>query len=325
MKTVDIHTHLLSSEVKFDRLFDKIAIGFFAKRFGLEAKELYENPYEAYTKGLIKNVRESKYTEKIVLFGVDARVDEKGKVLHRDKTVCASNEDVFNLYEKNKDIIIPFFSVNPLRPNAIELIEYYHKKGFKGAKFLQNYWFVNTKEDRYRAYFEKLKELDLPLIIHIGSESAVSSKKECEDISMLYHPLKVGVKTICAHMALGYESKDMFRSFSKKSRNFNHEYFALLELLKTHDNLYADISALLTPVRAKVLRHLSAQKEVHPKLLYGTDFPVPYSAIYNTYDLSLKKRVELHLEKNPFDKYAKGILEYFDEENEVWRNYKKVL
>ncbi len=325
MKTVDIHTHLLSSEVKFDRVFDKVAIRFFAKKFGLDVKELYKNPYEAYTKGLIKNVKNSIYTEKIVLFGVDAKFDEKGRQIHKDKTVCASNDDVLKLYESNSDVIIPFFSINPLRKDALKLVEYYHQKGFKGAKFLQNYWHVNTKDERYREYFELLKELKLPLIVHIGSESAVNSNKECEDISMLYHPLKVGVNTICAHMALGYETKDMLCSFSKKSKNFNHEYFALLELLKTHDNLYADISALLTPVRAKVLRHLSAQKEVHKKLLYGSDFPVPYSAIYNTYDLSLKKRLALHFEQNPFDKYAKGMLEYFDEKNEVWTNYKKIL
>ena len=325
MKTVDIHTHLLSSEVKFDRIFDKFAITLFAKKFGLSAKELYENPYESYKAGLVRNVRSSKFMDKIVLFGVDAKVNEKGEILHKDKTVCASNDDVLEIYEQNKDIIVPFFSINPLRPNALDLIDHYYEKGFKGAKFLQNYWGVDTREDRFTPYFEKLKKLDLALIVHIGSESSVNSDKSCEQINMLYHPLKIGVKTICAHMALGYEGRHIFRSLSKNPRNFNKEYFALLELLKTHDNLYADVSALLTPVRAKVLRHLSQETSVHEKLLYGSDFPVPYSAIYNSYDLKFRQRLELHKEQNPFDRYAKGILSYFSEDNAIWSNYKKII
>ncbi len=325
MKTIDIHTHLLSSEVKFDRLFDKVALRIFAKKFGLDFDELKNDPYQAYTNALIKNVRSSAHVSKISLFGVDAKVDSKGEILHCDKTVCASNDDVLKLYEKNQDIIVPFFSINPNRPDALDLIDFYVSCGFKGAKFLQNYWGVDTRDKKYRPYFEKLATLKLPLIIHVGSESSVNSVKEYEKLDMLYQPLDIGVNTICAHMALGYETKDFFRSLSKKERNFNHEYFALLELLKTHKNLYADISALLTPVRAKVLRHLSNYTDVHDKLLYGSDFPVPYSAIYNTYDLNLKKRINLHLNKNPFDRYSYAMLEYFDEKNAVWSNYKKIL
>ncbi len=325
MKTLDIHTHLLSSEVKFDRLFDKVALKLFAKKFGLDIDELKNSPYKAYTNALVRNVKNSAHVEKVALFGVDARVDGRGEEIHRDKTVCAYNEDVLALYEKNKDIIVPFFSINPNRPDALELIEFYYEKGFRGAKFLQNYWGVDTRDKKYKPYFEKLVSLNLPLVVHVGSESSVSSYKEYEKLDMLYQPLELGVNTICAHMALGYETKDFFRSLSRRERNFNHEYFALLELLKTHKNLYADISALLTPVRAKVLRHLSNYTQVHEKLLYGSDFPVPYSAIYNTYDLGLKKRIDLHMHKNPFDRYSYAILEYFDEKNPVWTNYKKIL
>lgn len=325
MQTIDIHTHLLSKEVNFDRAFDRFAIKIFAKKFGLDLKELKQDPYLAYTNALTKNVRNSKWLKKIVLFGVDAKIGGDGKLLHRDKTVCASNDDVLNLFEQNKDIIIPFFSINPNRTDALDLIDFYVGRGFRGAKFLQNYWEVDTRNKKYKPYFEKLASLNLPLIVHVGSESSVPSNKKYEKLDMLYQPLEMGVTTICAHMALGYETKTILRALSKKTRNFNSEYFALLELLKTHKNLYADVSALLTPVRAKVLRHLSKETQTHDKLLYGSDFPVPYSAIYNTYDLGFKKRISLHTEKNPFDRYTKAILEYFDKDNPIWTNHKKII
>lgn len=325
MTTVDTHVHLLASSVKFNRPFDKFAVGFFARKFGLNARELLKNPYEAYVKGLIANARESKFVDKIALFGVDAKVDERGRELHRDATVCATNEDVLAVARAYPDVVAPFFSVNPLRPDALDLIDRYYEAGFKGAKFLQNYWGVDTREARFRAYFEKLKALNLPLIIHVGNENTVASAREYEGLEMLSQPAQIGVNTICAHMAIRYEGAHPFKALSKKPENFGAEYFKLLEMLETTPNLYADVSAILTPARARALRHLSAQTRIHGKLLYGSDFPVPYSAIYNSYDLKFRKRLELHREPNAFDRGVRAVMEYFGEDNAIWSNYKKIL
>jgi predicted TIM-barrel fold metal-dependent hydrolase len=325
MKTIDIHTHLLSSDVAFQRSYDKIALRFFAKKFGMDPKALGRDPYGEYTRALVESVRNSRHVEKIVLFGVDDRVDDAGNSLHKDITVCATNEDVAALYRGNEDVIIPFFSINPNRPDALDLIDRYADAGFRGAKFLQNYWGVDTREARYRPYFEKLAQRGLPLIVHVGSESSVHSFKSCESIEMLNHPLESGVQVICAHMALSYEPQHIFKALSKNPKHFNEEYYLLIEMLKKYPNLYADISALLTPVRAKVLRHLSTQSDIHHKLLFGTDFPVPFSMVLNSYDLPYRKRFELSREANPFDRYAKAILECFPCENPIYTNYTKVL
>ena len=325
MTTVDIHSHLLNSEVKFDRFYDKLAIKFFGKKFGLVAEDLIQNPYKEYVRTISSNTKESKYIAKIVLFGVDARVNDKGETIHKDITVCASNEDLLEVYKEHPSVIIPFFSINPMRPDAIKSIEKYHALGFKGAKFLQNYWGVDTREERYKPYFEKLAELKIPLIVHIGSESSVHSFKSCEGINMLDAPLAAGVTVIAAHMALSYAPLGIFKALSKKPKNFNDDYFTLLKMLETHENLYADISAILTPVRAKVLPHLSKQTQVHHKLLFGTDFPVPFFDILNTHDLPFKKRREISKIKNPGDRYIATLLEYFKDSHPIWTNYRKVL
>ncbi len=325
MQTVDIHAHLLSSTVRFDRLYDRIAIRMFGTTMGFDVQELFNNPYEAYINALIGGIRNSRYLEKSVLFGVDACVDDKGGVLHKDLTVCATNDEVLRLYEAHPDIIIPFFSINPMRPDALDLIDCYSELGFQGAKFLQNYWNVNTKEQRYRDYFEKLKAKNLPLIVHIGSESSVHSYRACECISMLHHPLEVGVTVIAAHMALSYAPFKIWQALSRHPKYFNTEYFTLLEMLAEHDNLYADLSALLTPVRAKVLRHLSEQEHIHHKLLFGTDYPVPFSTVFNSYDMAYKRRFELANIANPFDRYVETMCEYFPKESAIFSNYTKVL
>ncbi len=325
MRVVDIHSHLLSSKLKFDRVYDKIAIKLFGKKLGLDPKVATNNPYKAYTSAFIENINSSKYLHKSVIFGVDAKFDRDGNYISEDLTVCASNGDTLQLFEENRDLIIPFFSINPNRRDALTLIDRYYQLGFRGAKFLQNYWEVDLRDRRLIAYYKKLKEYNLPLIIHIGSESSIYSNSEFESIKMLDLALEIGVKVIAAHMALSYTPMKIFKAISKDSKNFNKEYFILLEMLESFDNLYADISAILTPVRAKVLRDLSKREEIHHKLLYGSDFPVPWMSILNSYDLSYKERFRLSKIENPHDRYIEAILNYFDKDNPLWSNYKKVL
>ncbi|CUV65169.1 Putative mannonate dehydratase [Sulfurovum sp. enrichment culture clone C5] len=325
MQTIDMHVHLLSSKVRFDRLYDKMAIKLFGKKLGLEYEKAKLDPYQAYTDALIGSIRDSRHILKVALFGVDSKISHHGDELHRDATVCATNEDVYQLYKNNEDVIVPFFSINPARLDALDLIDQYSELGFRGAKFLQNYWGVDTRDKKYSKYFQKLSDKKIPLIVHIGSESSVHSVKSCECISMLDAPLYHGVLTIAAHMGLSYSWHKPIKAISKNPKHFPQEYFKLLDMLKHHPNLYADISALLTPVRAKVLPHLSNQDQVSDKLLFATDYPVPFSAIFTSYDLPFSKRFEIEKEENPFDRYAKAILEYFPKNHSLYDNHKKLI
>lgn len=325
LRTVDIHMHLLSKEAKFTRFYDRLAIRFFARKLGADPAALLARPHEAYRDTVIRRVGESKHMAKTVIFGVDAKVDEKGRELHRDPTVCATNEEVWELHTRAPDLIIPFMSVNPLRPDAIERVERYAETGFKGMKFLQNYWNVDTREKRFRPFFEKLAELKLPIIVHIGSESSVHSHRACERLEMLEGPLEAGVTTIAAHMGLEYSPLRLLKAFSKNPEHFGDNYHRLLKMLETHDNLYADISAILTPVRAKALPHLARQERIHGKLLFGTDFPVPFTTLWNTHDLPLAMCRRLSKIENPFDRYIETVLAYFPPESPLWGNWKKVL
>jgi predicted TIM-barrel fold metal-dependent hydrolase len=184
---------------------------------------------------------------------------------------------------------------------------------------------VDTNDARFIPYYEKLKERNLPVVFHIGSESSLPSNRDFESLKMIEQPLKLGVKVIVAHMALNYEPMKIVRALRRNPKYFPQEYFTLLQMLEKYDNLYADISALLTPVRAKVLKHLASHAKVHDKLLYGSDYPVPFSIMLNSYDLSFYKRLKLVFVKNPFDRYARAIREYFPKDSPIYTNYRKVL
>jgi predicted TIM-barrel fold metal-dependent hydrolase len=327
MKTIDIHTHLMSPQARFDRLFDRFTIRFFAKGLGVDAKALMADPYETYVASMAKSIGESTYVKKACLFGVDSRLDEQGEEVLRDKTICAMTEDVLTVAQRHTEAFIPFLSVNPRRRNALDLIDEYVERGCRGAKFLQNFWAVDLNDERFIPYYEKLASHHLPLIIHVGSEYTISSDARYEGIDMLNLPLKCGVTVIAAHMGLGRVIHKIrpWRNLSRQPRHFDSDYFQLLEMLERHDNLYADVSAILVPLRARALRHLAEQKQVHPKILFGSDFPVPYTIRINSYDLTPKKRKEISRVSNPFDRYVAAILEYFPADSAIYTNYRKVL
>jgi predicted TIM-barrel fold metal-dependent hydrolase len=276
---------------------------------------------------MVHSVTDSQYVKKICLFPVDSRLDRYGNEIHRDNTVCSHTEDVIELWRQFPDRVIPFLSVNPLRPDALELIEKYHEQGCQGAKFLQNYWGVNLHDERFIPYYVKLKTLGIPLLIHTGSEFTVPSYKKYEGVDMVKLPLTVGVTVIAAHMALGHISHRIlfYKNFSHNNATFDPDYFTLLDMLRKSPNLYADIAAILSPLRARALRHLSQQHDVHHKLLFGTDYPVPFSVKLNTLDLSSKKKAEISKLTNPFDRYTSVVLEYFPKDSEIFSNYQKVL
>lgn len=327
MKTVDIHTHLLSPGARFDRLFDRLTIRFFAKGLGVDPARLRADPYGAYVEAMAGSIRDSRHIEKACLFGVDSRYDDRGREIDRDRTVCAMNEDVLAVAARYPDQFIPFFSVNPRRADALELIDRYLEAGCKGAKFLQNYWALDCNDERLMPYYEKLAQRGIPLIIHIGSEYTIDSDARYERPNMLALPIAAGVTVIAAHMGLGRVNHKLrlWRNFSKQPQHFDDDYFQLLEMLQTHDNLYADISAILAPMRARALRHLSEQTAVHAKILFGTDYPVPFTVRWNSYDLDIDTRRRLGREANPFDRYCQTMLAYFPAESAIYSNYRKVL
>ena len=327
MRTIDIHTHLLNPQVHFDRLFDRISVRFFARNLGADPVQLMTRPFAAYVDSMARAVAESRFVEKACLFGVDARLDEQGREIDRDKTVCAMTEDVLAVAARYPDQFIPFFSINPRRPDALELIDRYTESGCVGAKFLQNYWGVDLNDERFIPYYEKLKERRIPLIIHIGSEYSIHSFARFERIEMLNLPLATGVTVIAAHMGLGRISHKLrvWKNLSKNPGCFDADYFRLLEMLQTHPNLYGDVSAILSPMRARALRHLSGQQAVHHKILFGTDYPVPFLIRFNSYDLQTPTKKNLCAIRNPFDRYTAALLNYFPEESPIYRNYQKVL
>lgn len=330
MQTIDFHAHLLSPNVSFDRLYDKVAIAIFAKKLGVNKNDLFDRKYEAFVEAFINNIKTSKYVKKSVILPVDAKIDNKGREIGKDKTVCSSNDDIFREYQKYPNEIIPFFSINPNRVDALDLIDKYASLGFRGAKFLQNYWDIDINDKKYIPYFEKIKSYNLPIIIHSGGEHAIQSNPMYEKIEVSKLAIEVGCKVVLAHFGVNMIMEQRFtklhHNFSFQTSNFGEDYFKTIEYLEKYPNVYADLSAIIAFFRTKIVEDLAKnQKQIHHKLLFGTDYPVPYSILFSHNSLSLNKRIELEKIENPLDRYVCFFNEYFDENSQIYTNWEKLI
>lgn len=330
MQTIDFHSHLLSPNVSFSRVYDKVALSIFAKKLGVDKDDLLNRKYDAFVDAYINNIKTSQYVKKSVVLPVDAKIDLNGKEISRDKTVCSSNEDVLREYKKYPNEIIPFFSVNPNREDALDLIDKYASQGFKGAKFLQNYWDIDINDKRYVPYFEKIKSYDLPIIIHTGGEHAIESNPIYEKVEVANSAIEVGCKVVLAHfgvnMFMEQRLTKLHNNFSFESSKFGEDYFKTIEYLEKHENVYADLSAIIAFFRTKVVEDLAKnQKHIHDKLLFGTDYPVPYSIMLSYNSLGFKERLDLEKIENPLDRYIEFFNKYFEEDSCIYTNWEKLI
>ena len=167
-------------------------------------------------------------------------------------------------------------SVHPNSLNALSQLRQAKRDGAVAIKWLPCAHNINPSDIRYIPFYEELRTLRLPLITHAGAEHAVEGAEFVQAYGNPLHlrlPLAVGATIIVAHCATtGYDLD--FDNGDKKVPSF--ELFArLMNDPSFENNLFADISATPQINRAHWIPRLLENEEWHPRLLNGSDFPLP--------------------------------------------------
>ena len=136
-----------------------------------------------------------------------------------------------------------------------------------------------------------------------------------EKVEVANLAIEVGCKVLLAHfgvnMIMEQRLTKLHHNFSFNNSKFGEDYFKTIEYLEKYENVYADLSALIAMFRTKIIEDLALnQKHIHHKLLFGTDYPVPYSILFSHNSLGLKKRLELERIQNPLDRYIGFLINF---------------
>lgn len=213
---------------------------------------------------------------RFMLLAFDYQYDEKGNAKPESSTFHIPNEYAARVAESQQRFEW-IASVHPYREDAIERLEWCKAHGAKAVKWLPPAMNIDPSARRCNRYYQKLIDLELPLLTHAGDEKAVHS----EELQKLSNPLLLrgaldqGVNVIVAHCASLGSNQDLDNK--KMSYKSNFDLFArLMNDPNYQNNCLADISAInLINRDVKEIKQIVENQDWHSRLLYASDYPLP--------------------------------------------------
>jgi predicted TIM-barrel fold metal-dependent hydrolase len=167
-------------------------------------------------------------------------------------------------------------SIHPYRRDCVEQLEQAKRDGARAVKWLPSAMGIDPASPKCDVFYEKLKQLNLPLISHAGEERAVLGRgaHELGNPLRLRRALEAGVRVVVAHCASLGQDRDLDRGGATL------ESFALFERMmgeaRYEKGLFGDISAMTQVNRAGPhLASVIERTEWHARLLNGSDYPLP--------------------------------------------------
>jgi len=245
-----------------------------------------------YVERLLIEVSRSERIKQVVLLGMDGVYDAAGELDLAASDFLVSNRYVCELARRYPGSFLAGVSINPSRRDALEELERTVEEGAVLVKVLPNSQLFDPGDKRFIPFYRALARHGLPLLSHVGFEFALIGKDQSAgDPRRLRTALDEGTSVIAAHgcsRGLGYPDS----------------YLAVFaELVRSYPRFFVDTSALTLPNRVSALFFLTRHPELHDRLVFGTDYPLPvfcYPVLGRSYGSTL-------VIKNSFDRQVRVL------------------
>ena len=195
--------------------------------------------------------------------------------------------------------------MHPYRPDWQDELDNFLQNGAVLCKWIPSSQLIDPSQKKCLPFYKKLAKHHLPLLCHVGPEYTIPCEfknyKEFDNPKYLRKALDEGVTVILAHCALPY-----FGDLDVNYQDDLQEFYKLFEETQRKDwQLYADLSALATPLRAKYIEDIK-KKIPQNWLIFGSDYPLPASELSYAQTKKFFKWLKLIWDaiqiKNPLDK-----------------------
>jgi hypothetical protein len=268
----DIHVHLAALPeadngcIISPRMKRSLKFSLFAWKLGMDpSRPAAANA--AYVEKLLKELDGSEKVGKAVLLGMDGVYDKKGELDLSRTDFLVSNRYVLQVARSHPESFLPGVSINPQRRDAIEELERCVTEGAVLVKVLPNTQCFDPADRRHIPFYRALAKRGIPLLSHVGYEfSLIGKDQSAGEPERLRVALEEGVCVIAAHAC----SYGLF---------LPEPYFkTLADFARRYPRFYFDASALTLPNRVRTLFLLRRHPELHERLIFGTDYPLPVFA-----------------------------------------------
>jgi uncharacterized protein len=224
------------------------------------------------------NKQAGKRGAKLLLFAFDRAYDERGEVDWKHTAFYVPDDYARDTVREHPHYFEWAASIHPYRKDAVEKLQRAKSDGARAVKWLPASMGIDPASPKCDAFYAELKKLSLPLISHAGLERAVVGRElqEYGNPLRLRRALDAGVRVVIAHCASMGQDRDL----DKGANGPYVDSFLLFERLFENPNyetrLYGDISAMTQVNRAgPALVEAIERAEWHPRLLNGSDYPLP--------------------------------------------------
>jgi uncharacterized protein len=249
---------------------------------------------QKYIDDLLMELRGSHHVQQAVLLGMDGVYDQCGQLDQAQTDFLISNGYVLKISQAYPQEFLAGPSINPQRRDAIDEVHRMADAGAVLVKVLPNAQQFNPADPGYKSFYRALAERKLPLLSHVGYEfSLVGKDQSLGDPDHLQLALEEGTTVIAAHACS--HGLILYEKFLP----------TLMRLSKQYPHFYADISALTLLNRLAMLLKLRHYPELHNRLLFGTDYPLPVLHLAAWGRVAFGRLRDMIRTKNRFDRQVK--------------------
>ena len=169
-------------------------------------------------------------------------------------------------------------SIHPFRRDSLAALRWAKANGARAVKWLPAAMGIDPSSPRCDAFYAELVKLDLPLVTHGGMERAVSvgTRQYLGNPLLLRRALEHGVRVVVAHCATLGENRDLDRGKDGPYVDSFSLFARLMDDPRYRATLHGDVSGIAQINRAgPALVALLEREDWHPRLLNGSDYPLP--------------------------------------------------
>jgi predicted TIM-barrel fold metal-dependent hydrolase len=270
---VDIHVHIAGLGYGDSGCFinetmrENFRFPFYLWAMGVTEDQLKEHGDRLLFRQLSDKIAASDSVSHAVTLAMDGYVTDSGELDLIKTQIFVPNDFVAREVARYDNLLFGA-SINPNRIDAIKRLRGAHAAGAVLVKWIPSIMNIDPANPKYTPFYRAMAELQIPLLTHTGMEkSFAGASDELADPHRLRLPLELGVTVIAAHIATTGESEGQ--------DNFER----ILPMFAEYPNLYTDISSLTQLNKLGYLARALQVEGLTERMLYGTDWPLQFSAL----------------------------------------------
>jgi mannonate dehydratase len=233
---------------------------------------------ESYVERMLNLLEGMRPGVKLVLFAFDRNYAETGLPVPGETAFYVPDAYARAAARRHPGRFEWAASVHPYRSDCLAALRDAKAQGARAVKWLPAAMGMDPASPRCDPFYAELVRLDLPLITHGGMERAVrvGERQHLGNPLRLRRALEHGVRVVVAHCATLGEDRDLDRGEDGPFVASFSLFARLMDDPRYRATLYGDISSIAQVNRAgPALMELIEREDWHPRLLNGSDYPLP--------------------------------------------------